>query len=491
MALRWGMDTSWDLRNYHYYNGWALLHGHIHRDLLVAQTAGFYNPLIDLPFAWAASWMDARLLAFLLGTLHGGNFILLTLLGESLLDDWAPAPRTRLAMLLAAAGCAGAVALSEIGTVFYDNVTSLGLFATLLLLMRRWNGLVAGHRWDALLAGLPLGLAFGLKQTMAPYPVGLCLALLLLLPASPARRFSAAFFFGIGVTVGLLATGGFWMVRLWQDYGNPVFPYFNQIFHSPWARPGDYRDIAFLPKGPAQWLFFPLFFAFDSRLTSEVAFQDYRLPLLFLLTLAAPFLGIGRRRRAALLLLAVAIAYLLWLKLFSIYRYLVAVEMLAPLLVAAILGFLPQRRRLLAILAMAAALLATTRPAQWIRMPFESRAVAVTIPPIADPEHSLVLIAGHEPLSFLIPAFPPTMRFLRIDSTFTDPQQTSVPFNILMKHEIDQHDGPLLALLIMSERRDVVRMLGYDGLRMITEGCRPVTSPLEAGDYELCPVERQ
>ena len=75
------------------------------------------------------------------------------------------------------------------------------------------------------------------------------------------------------------------------------------------------------------------------------------------------------------------------------------------------------------------------------------------LPPIADPEHSLVLIAGHEPLSFLIPAFPETMRFLRIDSTFTKPDQKVVPFNKVMKEQIDAHQGPLLALFIKAALR--------------------------------------
>src|SRR5579859_5974582 len=159
LALFYGMDGSWDLRNYHYYNGWALLHGHVGRDMLVSQVPSFYIPLIDVPFAWAAGIMSARLIAFLLGTLHGADFILLTLLGETLLAHPEPHRRFRLAALLAAAGCAGAVALSEIGTVFYDNVTSLGMIGSLLLLARSWDRIAAGGKADAFAAGLPIGLA--------------------------------------------------------------------------------------------------------------------------------------------------------------------------------------------------------------------------------------------------------------------------------------------------------------------------------------------
>jgi len=495
LALAAGMDGSWDLRNYHYYNGWALLTGHIGRDLLVSQVPSFYNPLLDLPYAWAVGHFNARAIAFALGALHGGDFILLTLLGEALLALPDQRSKLYLAATLAAAGCAGAVALSELGTVFYDNVTSLGLLATLLLLARRWDRLARGTALDAAMsaaiAGLPLGLAFGLKQTMIPFVAGTGLALLLALPASPLRRISAGIWFGLGAALAMLAGGGFWMVHLWHAYGNPLFPYFNEIFHSPWGQAGDYRDVYYQPKDLLHWLFFPVYFTVDSRVAAEVPFFDARVLALFILIPLSPLLGAHKKSRTLFLLLSIAFAYGTWLKLFSIYRYLVVLEMLAPLAVMLIFEGLPRRLAINAGLAVVLLLCVTTRPAVWIRMKFAERAVAVELPPIADPEHSLVLIAGHEPLSFLIPAFPESMRFLRIDSTFTNPDQTGVPFNKLMKDQIDAHQGPLLALFIPSERHDVIKRLGNDGLVLQTEGCGTVTSPIEAADYTLCPVARQ
>jgi hypothetical protein len=491
LALVWGMDGSWDLRNYHYYNGWALLSGHLGRDMLVAQVPSFYNPLLDVPFAWAAGFMPARLLAFLLGSLHGADFILLSMLGETLLGELDQRRRFLLAALLAAAGCAGAVALSEIGTVFYDNITSLGLIGSLLLLAQRWDRIFGGAKWDAFLAGLPIGLAFGLKQTMIPFLGGIGLALLLTLPGTPWRRIGATFWFGLGALVMTVAGGGYWMAHLWTEYGNPLFPYFNQIFHSPWGQAGDYRDIYYQPQDWLHWLFFPVYFTFNSRTAAEVPFFDARVLALFLLIPLAPLVGAFKKPRTALLLATIAIAYLGWLKLFSIYRYLVVLEMLAPLAVMLICDALPPRKGRLIGLCIVLLLCASTRPANWIRFPFANRAVEVELPPIDDPAHSLVIIAGHEPLSFLIPAFPEGMRFLRIDSTFTNPDQTDVLFNKVMKQQIEAHQGPFLALFIPIEQHDVVKRLGNDGLTLVTEACRSVTSPIGAGAYSLCPVERQ
>lgn len=491
LALLYGMDGSWDLRNYHYYNGWALLHGHVERDMLVSQVPSFYNPVLDVPFAWAAGFLDARVIAFLLGMIHGADFILLTLLGEELLSEQNDHRRFTLAALLAAAGCAGAVALSEIGTVFYDNVTSLGLIGSLLLLTRRWERITAGLRRDAVIAGLPIGLAFGLKQTMVPFLGGIGLALLLTLPASWPKRIGAAFFFGLGALAMTIAGGGGWMAHLWAAYGNPLFPYFNEIFHSPWGQAGDYRDVYYQPHDLLHWLFFPFYFTFDSRTAAEVTFFDARVLALFLLIPAGAFLGAFKKPRNALLLTTIAIAYVAWLKLFSIYRYLVVLEMLAPLAILLICETLPPRRGRFVGLAIVLLLCASTRPANWIRFPFTAHAVEVAPPRINDPAHTLVVIAGHEPLSFLIPAFPDSMRFLRIDSTFTNPDQTSIPFNKVMKDQIDRHEGPILALFIPIEKHDVIKRLGNDGLELVEDSCLSFTSAIGAGPYSLCAAERK
>ena len=497
------MDANWDLRNYHYYNAWGLLTGRLDRDLLVSQIPSFYNPLLDVPFFLAAQFLPARLIAFLLGAVAGLNLNLLTLLGERLLTIGPPARRLAVAWGLALAGGTGAVTLSELGTVFYDNILSLGFFASLLLLLRGWEDLPtlpAGRRLlRAAVAGLPVGLAFGLKQSTVMFPIACDLALLLTLSADWRRNIVAAFGFGLGVLAATAAGGGGWMWHLWASYGIPVFPQFNQIFQSPWALASDYRDTQYLTLSPWQKLVFPALFSADSRLAAEIEFRDFRILAAFLLLpLAAlaracgktPADGLTGRRASALVMTAAAIAYLIWLKMFGIYRYLTPLEMLAPLLVVLAADSLPagRRTRLGLALAVVAGLLATTRPGVWIRVPFSHRAVEVSLPAIADPAHTAVILAGHEPLSFLLPAFPPEISFWRIDSTFTNPDQTEVIFNRVMAERIREHQGPLLALFIPTERQDVTARLGQLGLTIEDGLCRPVTSPIGAAPYALCPL---
>lgn len=510
-ALCLGMDADWDLRNYHYYNSWAFLTDRYDRDVAVAQIPSFYNPIIDIPYFLLAQYLPARALSFLLGSLHGLNFILLYRLSDRLLTGLSSRKRILLNAFIAIAGTCGAVAFSEIGTVFYDNLLSLGFFGALLLALRDWDRLTTAPWrkacWPALIVGLPVGLAFGLKQTSVIYTFGVCGGLLFCLPAPPWRRLLVALFCGFGILAGLALGGGYWMWHLWHLYGNPLFPMFNQVFRSPWGLVDSYRDVQYLEGSPIGRLLYPLLFSFDSRQASEIVFRDFRVLAVFLLT---PLAAIGAlwdgwrkaaspvptafdRRQAAFLLTATAISYVVWLQLFAVYRYITAIEMLAPLLVVLTIGYLGPlgRLRLPLAVSLVALLVITTKPGTWIRVPFDEKAVTVAVPPLADPANTIILLAGHEPLSFLLPAFPPDLRFFRIDSTFTNPDQTSVRFNQVMRQRIDAHRGRLLALFIPMERHDVEARLGDYGLRLQDEGCAPVTSPIGAAPYALCPVLRK
>ncbi len=509
-AIGLGMDADWDLRNYHYYNAWAFLTDRYDRDIAVAQIPSFYNPIIDLPYFLLAQCLPARLLAFLLGSLHGLNFLLLYGLSDRLLTMDGPWKRLLLNGFVAMAGLCGAVAFSEIGTVFYDNLLSLGFFGALSLALRNWRRLI-GQSWrkilgPAVLVGLPVGLAFGLKQTSVIYAFGLCGGLLACLPAPLSRRFLVAFCGGLGILAGLALGGGYWMWHLWHFYGNPLFPMFNHLFRSPWGLIESYRDTQYAEASLARRLVYPLLFSLDSRQASEIAFRDFRILAVFLL---APLAGLSllwdrwrrvaplpagfHRRQAIFLLTATAISYAVWLQLFALYRYITAIEMLAPLLVVLALGLIRPlgRLRLPLAVGLIALLVVTTKPGDWIRVPFDRHAVTAEVPPIADPADTIVLLAGHEPLSFLLPSFPPDLRFLRIDSTFTNPDQRGVRFNQVMAQRISEHHGRFLALFIPTERHDVTTRLEDYGLRLEPGDCATVTSPIGAAPYALCSVRRQ
>jgi hypothetical protein len=45
-----GIDSNWDLRNYHLYNAFALLNGKLATDLAPGGFQTYFNPLLDVPY---------------------------------------------------------------------------------------------------------------------------------------------------------------------------------------------------------------------------------------------------------------------------------------------------------------------------------------------------------------------------------------------------------------------------------------------------------
>src|SRR5437870_2699098 len=85
-VLARGKDLSWDVRNYHWYNPYALLSGRRGFDVAVAQHATYYNPMIDVPVYAGAQVTPAWFVGLSLGLVHGVNAVLLYLLAMRALD---------------------------------------------------------------------------------------------------------------------------------------------------------------------------------------------------------------------------------------------------------------------------------------------------------------------------------------------------------------------------------------------------------------------
>src|SRR5690606_20733074 len=143
---------------------------------------------------------------------------------------------------------------------------------------------------------------------------------------------------------GIAATAGHWMWFLWTTFGNPLFPYFNQYFGSPMGLAASYRDLRFIPESWLEGLFFPVVFSIDPRAVGEIVFRDYRILAAYLLLLATPFVFLVRRGHAArppgvetavarYLIAGAALSFAVWAVMFAIYRYLIPLEMLAPLVI--------------------------------------------------------------------------------------------------------------------------------------------------------------
>jgi hypothetical protein len=124
VSLRLGQDVSWDLRNYHFYDGWALVNG--------------FNPVLPtlayLLIANLPPWAAATVLA----ALQSVNLVLLAAIAGQVFPRCSTARPggARMPWIVAAVliGGTGPMMLTELGGTFGDNITSifvLGAFAAL------------------------------------------------------------------------------------------------------------------------------------------------------------------------------------------------------------------------------------------------------------------------------------------------------------------------------------------------------------------------
>ena len=465
-AVLLGQDANWDLRNYHYYNAYAFLTGRGDFDVAPGQVASYYNPLLHIPLYYAINSLPPIVVGFLVGAIQGLNFPLLYLVARRVIHLPTPTWTSVSALAIAALGMTGAGFRSEVGASFGDNFVSILVLASMLIVVTVTVRPTASLGRALAFAGVLVGCAVGLKQPSAIYAVGLCGALLL-----RDRAFKdnviAAFVFGCGVLLGMAVTNGFWMWELWQRYGSPLFPYFNQFFQSPWATLGDYRDVRFLPNNLVDALLFPFYFVLAPSRMTEIWFLDFRVPLLYVGLIGLGLTWLWRRAHGVIvtsdertasaaryILAAIAISFLAWLKMFAIHRYLIGVELLAPLGLWLVFERLWRNWRgvVFSFLMLAMVLLATTRTSLWGRVAFEDDYFGVTIPTVPQPAQSLVLMAGFDPMAYLIPFFPPELRFLRIHSWFTGPSDHPNGFDRLMQSVVKNHDGPVYGLFRSYER---------------------------------------
>jgi hypothetical protein len=191
-----------------------------------------FNPVLDVGYYLLNAYLPAPLVGFLTVVIHGLNSVLLLSIARRALPDLPAEDRYRVPLVLGIAGVLTTNFLSELGNAIGDDTTALLSLASLLVLLTYWHRLGTASAklfGNAVLGGLIVGLGMGLKLTNVVYAVALCAALLLF-PATPFARVRLAFFFGTGVLVGLSLISGYWLWKIWETFGNPVFPQFSSVF---------------------------------------------------------------------------------------------------------------------------------------------------------------------------------------------------------------------------------------------------------------------
>jgi len=348
IALLRGQDTSWDIQNYHLYNPYALLHHRLNFDLLPSGEETYYNPYIDLVYFLGIKYLAPCVLGFLIGFLQGLNFVVLFHIYKSCLKA-IDEKYARWAVLLAFLGIFSVGFLSEVGTVYWDSLVSLFPLISLLIIVKFMDSLVSGRGralFTVVLAGMMAGIGGGLKLIAIPYAFSLFLSFFII--SMPwKRKLIIAALFGGGALFGFLSIDGLWLWNVWHLTGNPIFPRMNQIFHGELAPFTSILDARFFPRNIIEGIFYPVVFTLNPFRVGEEAFRQiswlsvYLFSLVFLLSKAFQFFGMKKkslmRSEIKYLLFFFWISFFLWMNIFGVYRYLIAIEILIPLILFVLL----------------------------------------------------------------------------------------------------------------------------------------------------------
>jgi len=501
IAIILGQDTNWDLRNYHFYNPYSLLNNRLDFDIVPSHTPNFYNPVLYVPFYYLVANFKPMMVSFILGAVQGLNIILIYFIAKLLLIEKDEKKLFFIASGLSLIGVLGGGHFGEIGTMFSDNILSLFILSSFLLTLyvnRKIFESPKYYDFITFFAGILAGVSAGFKQTTVIFCMGLCLSHYALKRQDQKWNFWLgtwkSFVFGIGVIAGIIFSGGYWLYEMWTRYGNPFFPYFNHIFKSPMGSIAHYRDIRFIPENIWEWLFLPYIWTFDPMQVGETPFCDIRLALLYTLLILAGILLLVRffvkKMRTYPMLdkskiwmwlaffIFGTVTYFFWLKMFGIYRYLVLFEFMAPLAIWIIIDYFASRFNYsyikygrIASIILILLIIITMKPGNWGRAKWSDEYFGVTPPYIEKPKESMILMAGHEPNSYIIPFFPKEIPFIRIQGFFTGPKKNPNGFDMMMKARINKHKGDLYVIFFSLERDLTVDALKAYNLGIVQSKC--------------------
>jgi hypothetical protein len=376
-----GIDANYDRLNYHIASAQRLLQGRTFDDVAISGVQTYFNPALNL-----LSYALARELGFFWSryALVAIQALAWAFLGAAvwraiLIEHKVTFPQGLVvATAMAVLSLCAPVSISVLGTTFAD--LTMAALISAVLLIRLPTGFEV-RPWRGALTGLILGVGVGLKPTILP----LCLAygivfyaMLAMLnrPAKAAAEFLA---FGVAAAAATLLTAGPWALEVMKETGNPVFPYANDIFHSPFVPPVEMADVRFRPASLRELLKVPARLAIGGHsITVESWVRDIRFAMFwYALVPALAVFVIWRRGQAAAFIRSAPrttflyaffiAAYLAWEAMTGIQRYALTLDILVGFLLALPLLFLPYRWACIGAAVMVALHIGTLRPVFWDR----------------------------------------------------------------------------------------------------------------------------
>jgi hypothetical protein len=242
---------------------------------------------------------------------------------------------------------------------------------------------------------------------------------------------------------------------------------------------------------------------------AQSMFRDARYAIMYVLLAGTAALWMYRRliakkhgpapefsnaRDLRFLLVFFVVTFVIWQIQFSIIRYAAGLEVIAPLLIV-FLGFSLARKPVARALIVAIACIAIAgvmKPIRYHRINWRDSFWNVRVPAIADPSNTLVLQANGVPWGYLVPMFPPEIRWVSFSNNFIALTDES-GFMPYIRELVTSHQGKIY---LVSRKQPTpwikldVLVLQSLGLKVDIEAARPIVSLQSTPGIYLYPVTR-
>jgi hypothetical protein len=414
-AIFLGQDVNWDLANYHFYDGYAFLHHRIDVDVAPAMMQTYLNPFFDVINYLFIIIQKPKFTAFLLSLFSSATAFLLYKIAMLLFTDFSQRKIYVFFSLLIAV--IGVDSLSLLGTTTNDTKMCLMVIAALYCVLKALLSSEKSALHYIIFAALILGMAAGFKLPAACYALGMLVTVFF---SNFKHSLRLSFIFCIFAIAGFLLANGYWMYVLYQHFQNPLYPYYNNIFHSSLAPFVSFN----LPPSETKLYFYdyllmPIYLAFDKTiLTSERVLRDMHFFIIILFAVIFYFRKsshtianekLKNAWQAATIFFSAS--YLIWISVFAVYRYAMPLEVISGIFIVYMAQsfFSSQREICIFLASLSCLLVATACYPQWGRKNFGAEYLSVT-PPVL-PSHAKVVLTT-EPLAYLIPFFPADTSFI-------------------------------------------------------------------------------
>lgn len=426
-----GADINWDLQNYHFYNGYLYLHEKLLKDSLCT-VQSYLDPLLNSFYYLLITNLTPLQANMMIASLQSLSLSAIFFLSMLVFEKNNYAYKFALSIIIAISVIFGPTFYSEIGGTIGDTLLAFPVIISIILIVKtiiaKKNSLKQQMIYVAV-SGIMIGFVSGLKFTNMIYAVGMFVSLaiiLLIMKLKYKEQLLILFIFSSMTALSFIAIYAPIGLLLYKHFQNPIFPYFNNIFKSPYLLPYAFHDARWFPKHFIGYFKIPfeLCFRYIHNTSShnykrmELPFRTYLFAIIFVLL---PFYIINffkfhkfkesKLYASLFIVLFFTVSFIVWEKMFSYYRYIAVLEIIAPFTIVVMLasffknGFKDSKVPIIiAVLVLVVSLFSLPAP-NWGREPFTNSYFGINKKVFKKYRKSLIVV-GHIPIGFVLPYFP-------------------------------------------------------------------------------------